>query len=107
MKVSEMNGREKKAFYNVYHAAKWIIGGLEDTLNDFEEGTAEHESAKATLMNHDGLVKVLYGEATTSVYSVGGHFFGTGAERYLRDIRFCGKDFLMDICEARIKKMGY
>lgn len=32
MKISEMNARQKKAFYNVYWAANDLIGGLENTL---------------------------------------------------------------------------
>ena len=35
MKVSEMNAREKKAFYNIKHAANDLLGGLENTLLDY------------------------------------------------------------------------
>ena len=41
MKVSEMNARQKKAFYNIKYAAYWHIGGLENTLMDNAEDSEE------------------------------------------------------------------
>lgn len=107
MKVAEMNARQKRAFYNIYHAANWMIGGLENTLEDFEKDSEEYQNAAATLADHDGLVASLYDAATTELYSEGSCQFGKAAEKALKDIRFCGKEFLMARCEARIKKMGY
>jgi len=74
---------------------------------DNPEGSEEYESAKATLANHDGLVAELYRMATTDLYDDGSCCFNQAAERYLKDIRFCGKEWLMARCEARIKKAGY
>ena len=45
--------------------------------------------------------------ATTDLYDDGSCCFNQAAERYLKDIRFCGKEWLMARCEARIKKAGY
>lgn len=36
-----------------------------------------------------------------------GVFFGTAAESCLKDIRFCGKEWLMERCEKRVAKPGY
>ena len=107
MKVSEMNARQKKAFYNIYHASNWLLGGLKNTMLDNEEGSEEYESAKAALADHDGLVAELYRMATTEIYGDGFCAFSDSAEKAIRDIRFCGKDFLMERCEKRIKKAGY
>lgn len=108
MKVSEMNAREKKAFYNIKHAANDLLGGLENTLLDYSEDEEEYKSAKATLENHDLLVKELYGMATTAIYDDGCCCFNTAVvNKELRDINFCGKAWLMERCEARITKEGY
>ena len=67
MKVSEMNARQKKAFYNIKYAAYWRIGGLENTLMDNAEDSDEYRAAKAELADHDGLVATIYEMATTEV----------------------------------------
>ena len=105
MKLAECNTRQRKAYLNIYHAANWLIGGLENTLLDYEEDSAEYKSAKSRLADHAGLVDELYDMATHDVYDDGAAFYG--AERFLKDIRFCGKAWLMERCEARIKKCGY
>ena len=107
MKYADCNARQKKAFRNIYHASNWLLGGLENTMLDNAEGTKEYENAKATLANHDALVAELYRMATTDLYDDGSCCFNQAAERYLKDIRFCGKEWLMARCEARIKKAGY
>lgn len=107
MKYSECNARQKKAFLNIKHAANWLLGGLENTMLDNAENSPEYQSAKATLADHDGLVAQLYDMATTDLYDEGSCCFGASAISALKDIRFCGKDWLMARCEARIKKEGY
>ena len=107
MKVSEMNQRQKKAFYNIKYAAYDLLGGLENTLLDYPEDSDEYKSAYAFLHDHDRLVKRLYEDATTCVYGPGYCGFGPEHERLIRDIRFCGKDWLMERCEKRIQKEGY
>ena len=107
MKVADMNKRQKKAFYNIKHAANDLLGGLENTLLDYSKDSEEYREAKALLDNHNELVKELYNCATTAVYSDGAVWFGKSAEMYIRDINFCGKEWLMERCEARIRKEGY
>lgn len=91
----------------ICHGSNWLLGGLENTMLDNAEGTKEYENAKATLANHDALVAELYRMATTDLYDDGSCCFNQAAERYLKDIRFCGKEWLVARCEARIKKAGY
>lgn len=107
MKYSECTPRQKKAFKNIKYACDWLLGGLENTMLDNPEDSEEYKNAKAALESHDGLVKELYDMATTDIYQEDGFYFGNAAASYLKDIRFCGKEWLMARCEARIKKAGY
>ena len=107
MKVSEMNERQKKAFKNVKYAAYDLLGGLENTMLDYPESSEEYKRAKALLSNHNALVQALYYRATSAVYTDGAVWFGKAAEMFIRDINFCGKEWLMERCERRITKEGY
>ncbi len=107
MKISEMNARQKKAYKNVYYAARDYIGGLENTISDNPEDSEEHISAKATLSNHAGLVEIIYQEATTNIFDEGAVYFGKAAEAYMKDIRFCGKDWITERVERQVVKLGY
>ncbi len=104
MKYNEMNERQKKVFRNVLGAANDYIGGLENTLEDYGKDTEEYKDAKATLENHAGLVSVIYYESINNVYD---YQLGFAPASALRDIRFCGKEFIMERVEARVRKMGY
>ena len=64
MKYADMNARQKKAFRNILYAARFTIGGLENTLLDNPEDSEEYKRAKATLDDHEGLVSEIYYEAT-------------------------------------------
>lgn len=107
MKVSEMNERQKRAFHNIYWAAQHLLGGLENTLLDYSEDSDDYKSAEALLKNHKELVNRLYEMATTAVYGEGFCGFGKRHQMEIRDINFCGKDWLMERCEKRITKEGY
>ena len=107
MKYADCTPRQKKAYRNILNASNWLLGGLENTMLDNPEGSEEYESAKATLADHEGLVNELYRMATTELYDEGSCCFNASAASYLKDIRFCGREWLMERCEARIKKSGY
>lgn len=108
MKVSEMNAREKKAFFNIKYAANDLLGGLENTMMDYNEDEPQYKNAKAMLEDHEALVKALYDMATTEVFGDGYCCFNKAVvQKELRDINFCGKEWLMERCERRITKEGY
>ena len=107
MKISEMNERQKRAFHNIYWAAQHLLGGLENTLLDYSEDSDDYKSAEALLKNHKELVNRLYEMATTAVYGEGYCGFGKRHQMEIRDINFCGKEWLMERCEKRITKEGY
>lgn len=108
MKTTEMNTRQLKAFYNVKHASNDLIGGLENALYDNDVNSDEYKRAFNLLNNHDELVKCLYEMATTAIYGDGYCCFDKRTtQMYLREINFCGKDWIMERCEKRIAKQGY
>ena len=107
MKYSELNERQKKAFRNIVAAANFLIGSLENELLDYPKGSDGYKWAVDRLADHETLVKELYDEAIGTIYVDGGCYFGEAAEKYLKDIRFCGKEWLMRVCDKRITKLGY
>ena len=107
MKFSEMNVRQQKAFRNIKYAADDLLGGLENTLLDYDEDSEEYINAKRLLSNHSELVNQLYKRATTELYGPGFCGFGREAQMVIRDINFCGKEWLLERCEKRITKEGY
>ncbi len=107
MKISEMNAQQKKAFYNIRNAADYLIGGLENTMEDYPENSEEYQAAQSTLEDHDFLVNQIYDLALTEIFMEGANIFGRAAEAYLKDIRFCGKEWLMERVEKQVIKAGY
>lgn len=51
MKYAECNARQKKAFKNIFHASNWLLGGLENTMLDYPEGSEEYERASSLFMS--------------------------------------------------------
>lgn len=101
MKYSECNAREQKAWKNIDRAASWHIFGL---LNGCLDDAESFEDYKAALEDLNGLVDVVYNEAITNIYTGCGLYFGKDAESIMKDIRFCGKDFLMKVATYYCKK---
>lgn len=105
MKYSECNEKQKKAWRNIKNAASDYIFGLANGCFDSDPHSSEYANYRAALENLDGLIDAVYGEAITTVYAGGGACcFGAAAESYLRDIRFCGKEFLMKVTAHYCKK---
>lgn len=107
MKFSEMNARQKKAYKNVYYAARDLIGGLENTISDNPEGSEERTKATAYLSDHDALVAAIYDMSITDIYDEGAVYFGKEAEAHMKDIRFCGKDWITERIERQVVNLGY
>lgn len=107
MNYKEMNEREQKAFKNIKYATYEILGGLENTMQDNPEDSREYINAMNTLSDYDTLVNMIYCEATTSYYRPGFIGFGEQYERFLKDLRFCGKDWLIECVKDRLAREGY
>ncbi len=97
MKYKECNLKQKKAWKNIKYAAIDYIFGLENCCTDNPTDSEEYRSALAALRDLEELKAVVYHEATHSIYDEGFVGFGKGAESWLKDIRFCGKEFLMNL----------
>lgn len=105
MKYADCNERQKKAWRNIKSAASDHIFGLMNGCLDSSKDSDDYKDYKAALDDLDGLVEAVYKAATTTIYTYGGGCrFGAGAESYLKDIRFCGKEFLMKITTHYCKK---
>ena len=104
MKYSECNARQKKAWRNIKNAASDYIFGLMNGCFDSDAEGQQYNDYKNALEDLDGLIATVYSEATHTIYTGGGCMFGAGAESYLKDIRFCGKEFLMKVTTHYCKK---
>lgn len=96
MKLSEMNARQQVAARLAWERCGWVVGGLENTMQDNEPDSDEYKYAKAQLADHDGLVAQIYDEL----------MFDTD-KGYLKHLRFVGKAFLIERIEKRLAKWGY
>ena len=107
MKQNQMGARERRAYDNILYAAYDVIGGLENTLMDFDEESDEYKNAYNVLYNHERLVESIYNCATTAYYRTGMCMWGSQVERLIRDINFLGRDVIMAMCEERVCEEGY
>ena len=90
----EYNQKQRKADKNIEGAAGDYIFGLMNACLDNDKDSEEYKDYYNALLDLEGLKNVVYVEGTTTVYDEG--FIGGSkwAESYLKDIRFCGKEFL-------------
>lgn len=103
-KFNECNACEKKAWKNIKNAAADYIFGMQNGCFDNEVGSQAYNDYKKELEDLETLINVVYHEAITSVYNEGSIYFGKGAESAIRDIRFCGKEFLLEVTEHFCRK---
>lgn len=96
------NGWEKIAKKNLKEAYNWVVGGLENTLQDYEEDSEEYRSAKKTLADAESLAIEIYHEGITTFF--GGGMCGGKAPA---EMRFAGKDFCIGYITKLLKKDGY
>ena len=99
--------REQRAKHNIHYAANWIIGGYENTMEDYKTDSQENKEAEAQLTNHKALVNEIYSAATTEIYEAGYNGWGGDAKRILKDVKFLGKEKLMELVENEVIKQGY
>lgn len=68
-KLKVKGSRKKKAYDNLDDTANDIIGGHEDVLMDYEDGSTEYARAQESLKDHD--------ERVISIYFEGIHDFSS------------------------------
>lgn len=94
--LEEMDRKELKAYRNIQNAAGDYIYSLENGCFDNPKDSQEYKDYFEQLNNFDSLVNIVYAESINTVYEEGCAFGGAGAKAYLKDIRFCGKEFLTE-----------
>lgn len=104
MKFSEMNERQKKASINIKYAAIDYIFGLQNGCFDSDPESQEYKDYYSALKDTEGLIEVIYNMATHDIYREGSCYFGGDAQKMIKDIRFCGKEFLMKVVKHFVKK---
>lgn len=97
-----LNGNEKIAWKNIKHTADFIIGGLENGLEDEEEGSEEYINYQSALNDHDGLVNQTVWEATHGEFGP-----GYAHDRVIKEMRFAGNEFIRKAAHQIIADMGY
>lgn len=100
--VVDNNGWEKIAKTNIKNCYNWIVGGLENTLQDCEEDSEEYINAQNTLNDTDRLLDEIYHEAITTKYST-----GMAGGKAPTEMRFAGRDFCRNYIIKLLKKDGY
>lgn len=100
--VKELNGNQRIAWRNIKEAANFIIGALENGLEDEPEGSEEYEAYKANLADHEALVNQIEFEAKNGEFAPG--FAGC---RVLKEMRFAGNEFIRKATNQIVTDMGY
>lgn len=96
--------RQREVFTNFYYAACALIGGNENTLEDYAEDDEEYINAKQVLEDHAGLVDDVFAWGTSG-------FYGCGLEGpmrpYQKHYNLVGNDFMRRCAEAIVTAMGH
>lgn len=89
----ELTAHEKIARKNIHHAINWIVGGLYNILQDYDDEEAKRYLPKS----REDLEEEIYASALNNLYGPGFARFGKAP----REMRFAGEDF----CRETIKKL--
>ena len=87
-KLSELNMKQKKAVKNI----KWCANDQWSYVNSWYDERSM--GAREFILDARALFDTIYSESLENVYDEGSCTFNSGAQSYLKDIRFCGKKFL-------------
>ena len=102
--VFKMTKNEKLARKNIQNCINFELGGYENALLDYPKDSDDYRVAKIFLADHDAVVKYVYDCAVSSFYVEGGVFTDT---RIIAQIKFLGKEKLMEIVEELVSKEDY
>lgn len=96
---NDLNLKQKKAAKNI----KYCAGDQWMWVNSWYD--SKDESARAFMMNPEDLFNTIYSESLENVYDEGSRSWGSGATAYLKDVRFCGKQFLQKVAFYHTAKL--
>ncbi len=91
--IKDFNDHQRKAFLNF----KYCANDAWQFVNDCLDHTEYYEESKDLMTSPKQLFDYLYEEALSNVYAEGFSSAGKWAESFIKDIRFCGKDFLQKL----------
>lgn len=95
---TKMNAHQSQAYRLMDEIVCDVIGGYENTMSDYEEGSEEYVEAQEFLDTpHDELKSIIYDLIINTAETQG----------YSKHIKFAGKDFILDLIEKRLLKWGY
>ncbi len=97
MKLSEMNEHQATAYRLMVEVYNDIVGGLENGLMDYEEGTEDYEVCKRALSDGNTLLGEIYVRTQQEATRRGS----------AKHIRFAGEEFLRERIQRRLAKDGY
>lgn len=97
MKYADMNENQKQVFRLVSDECNHYIGGWENQMMDYSEGTEEYEEAQSALsQSHEELVDTLF--------CIVRH---TREWENMENLHFVSLDWMKERVDKRLKKMGY
>ncbi len=95
----ERNLKQKKAIKNIKYCANDQWGYVNSWYDE------KSEDCRQLMMNPRQLFAMIYKESLENIYDEGYCSFGRGATQYLKDIRFCGKEFLQKVVFYYLTKL--
>ena len=96
--------RQREILANMYYAACSWIGGLENTLQDYDEEDEEYIEAQDELSDREILIGNVEAMCLTGYYGCGIE----GPQRpYQKHYTFAGNAFIHQCAEAVVSSMGY
>lgn len=108
MKQAKNDLRQRKAIRNIKEAANWLIGENENTLSDCSENSPEYASAKEWLADHAGIVREVYALAIHCLITPDGCCCSEEESApFVKDIKFLGKNWLLEQVENEVVRQGY
>lgn len=96
--------RQREILANMYYAACSWIGGLENTLEDYDEDDDEYIEAQDELSDHDILVDNVEAMCLTGYYGCG---MEGPQQPYQKHYNLVGNDFMRRCAEAIVTAMGH
>ncbi len=102
--IKATDDRKREILANMYYAGCSLIGGLENTLSDYDEEDEEYINAQEQLSNHDMLVGDIEAMCMTGYYGCG---IEGPQQPYQKHYTFAGKAYIHECAEAVVKFMGY
>lgn len=105
MKLKDLNKTQQKAYLNIKYAMLDYIGGYENQLLDNSPEDEDYQIAFKALTDVEAMTNTIYKWATEGYYC--DELRSVDEASLIREINFCGKQFLMDCIRDNLNKWGF